>query len=155
MNRAPVRKYFFLEKKKIMLSRAACKKKRDVRRHTQQNKSFLVLFFKKELLISLACLRLAKAGTAFLSASGFLVDRCPRPALRFLFGNAPVFVAFGNMIGLAYLLAGVARLVTAWHGEAPAYQGPKAIRAGGVPLAAAMTAAGNLFCRAEIRCLHA
>jgi apolipoprotein N-acyltransferase len=46
------RKYFFFEKKKIMLSLAALKKKREVRRQPQWNKSFLVLFFKKELLPS-------------------------------------------------------------------------------------------------------
>jgi hypothetical protein len=37
-----------------------------------------------------------------------LIDRRPRPALGFLRANAPVFIAFFDVFGLALLLVGVA-----------------------------------------------
>ncbi len=40
----------------------------------------------------------------------------PRRALSFLFGDAAFLVAFLDVPGLAFLLIGICRLVTAWHG---------------------------------------
>jgi hypothetical protein len=50
---------------------------------------------------------LALSGTAgLLAAAIILVDGRPGPALGFLFGYATVFVAFGDVVSLAFLLVG-------------------------------------------------
>jgi len=61
---------------------------------------------------------LATAGAAlFLTAAIVLVDSCPCPALGFLLGNPTLLVAFGNVVGFAFLLFCVFRFVASWHGH--------------------------------------
>ena len=63
---------------------------------------------------------LAAAGAAgLLAAAVVLVDGCPGPALGLLLGHAALLVAFGDVIGLAFLLVGVFGLVAARHGTTP------------------------------------
>src|SRR5262249_58419616 len=57
----------------------------------------------------------AAAGAALLAAAGLLVDGGPGTPLRFLVRDATLLVAFLDVLRLALLLAGVARLVAAWH----------------------------------------
>jgi hypothetical protein len=57
------------------------------------------------------------AGARLLATTAFLVDGGPGMALGVLIGNATVFVAFLNVLGLALLLFGIGWLVTfgAWN----------------------------------------
>src|SRR5688572_13685850 len=50
---------------------------------------------------------LTPSGPALFSAATLLVDSRPRPSLGFLLAGAALFVAFGDMLGLAFLFARV------------------------------------------------
>src|SRR5262249_43776554 len=60
---------------------------------------------------------LTDTGAALLAAVILLVDGGPGAALRLLFGNATLFVAFLNVLGLTLLLVGIAGFVAPRHGE--------------------------------------
>src|SRR5208282_4475628 len=71
---------------------------------------------------------LARGGMAFglvaprpalLAAAALLVDGRPGPPFCFFLGNAPRFVALGNMIGLALLLVGVFGFISTRHNDTP------------------------------------
>src|SRR3954469_5961051 len=61
----------------------------------------------------------AAARAALVAAAGFLVDGRPGAPLGFLRADAALLVAFLDMLGLAFLLVGVARFVTAGHAASP------------------------------------
>lgn len=54
--------------------------------------------------------------TGLLTAAVIFVDGRPGTALGFIFGNAAVFVAFGDVVGFAILLVSVLGFVTTGHG---------------------------------------
>jgi hypothetical protein len=58
---------------------------------------------------------MASARAAFLAATGFFIDGGPGAAFGFLFGGATIFVAFLDVLGLAFLFAGITRLVSTRH----------------------------------------
>ena len=75
----------------------------------------LATFF-ASLMSSRVAGMLTPTRTARLLATAIiLVDGCPSPALGFLFRDTALLVAFGNMIGFAFLFVGVFGLVTTWH----------------------------------------
>jgi hypothetical protein len=60
---------------------------------------------------------LAAAGTAgLLSAASHIVDGGPGTALGFVLADTALLIAFLDVLGLAFLLAGVFRLVATGHG---------------------------------------
>src|SRR5581483_7536841 len=59
--------------------------------------------------------RLAAARAALLAAAGLLVDRGPGAPLGLAPADAALLVAFLDVLGLALLLAGIARLIPAGH----------------------------------------
>src|SRR4051794_19588453 len=59
--------------------------------------------------------RFAAARAALLPAAGFLVHGCPRPAFGFALRRAALLVTFLDVLGLAFLLVRVTRLVASWH----------------------------------------
>src|SRR6185312_14623085 len=59
----------------------------------------------------------AASGAGLLAAMSLGIDRRPGAALGLLFRDATVLIAFGDMIGLAFLLIGVFRFVAAGHGS--------------------------------------
>src|SRR5437762_13620779 len=61
----------------------------------------------------------AARAAGLLAAAVVLVDRRPGPPLGLLLGDAALFVAFGDVVGLALLLVGVLRLVALGHGRPP------------------------------------
>src|SRR5205085_8111420 len=69
-------------------------------------------------------LLLAAARAALLAATAFLVYGCPGASFGFLRGNAPILVTFLDVPGLAFLLAGVTRLVATWHARPPSWSPP-------------------------------
>jgi len=60
-------------------------------------------------------LGLASARAALLAAARFLVDGCPGSPGGFLGGDAALLVAFFDVLGLAFLLAGVGALIASGH----------------------------------------
>jgi hypothetical protein len=64
-------------------------------------------------------LGLSPAGAALVAAAAFLVDGRPGPPLGLMLRHAALFVAVGDMIGLAFLLVGVFRFVAARHSAPP------------------------------------
>jgi len=60
---------------------------------------------------------LADTRAALLTAMILFVDGGPGAALSFLFGNATLFVAFLNVLGLALLLVRITGFVAARHGD--------------------------------------
>src|SRR5678816_265059 len=79
---------------------------------------------------------LAAAGAAgLLAAAVVLVDGGPGPGLGLLVRNAFLFVAFRDVVGLAFLFVGVFGLVSARHGDSPGWDAPPKRRlANGVPV---------------------
>src|SRR5688572_17207773 len=69
---------------------------------------------------------LAAAGTRFLAAARFLVDRRPGARLRLLLADAAILIAFGDVLRLALLLAGIRAFVSARHLPSPSR--PRAAR---------------------------
>src|SRR6266700_5605742 len=57
----------------------------------------------------------ALAGTAFLATARLLVHGGPCPPFGFTGRGAAMFVAFGDVFRLTFLLAAILRLVSAWH----------------------------------------
>jgi hypothetical protein len=49
----------------------------------------------------------ASAGAGLLAATTLLVDGGPSATLGFFLGNATIFVAFLDVLGLAFLLVGI------------------------------------------------
>src|SRR4051812_49280858 len=62
---------------------------------------------------------LAAAGAGFLAPMVHLVDRGPGSAFGLLLGSSSALVGVLDVLGLAFLLGRVSRLVSAWHFEAP------------------------------------
>ena len=58
---------------------------------------------------------LASAGTGLVAAAGLLVNGRPRPAFGFALGYPSLFIAFGDVIRLAFLLIRVLVLVAWGH----------------------------------------
>ena len=58
---------------------------------------------------------LPRPTTALLPAASLLVHRRPGPPLSFILGNAPLFVAFLDVLSLSLLLICVSGLIAAWH----------------------------------------
>src|SRR5687768_4623483 len=57
----------------------------------------------------------AAARAAFLSAFIHFVDGGPRAAFRFIFVYPAFFVTFLNVLGFAFLFAGVTGFASSWH----------------------------------------
>jgi hypothetical protein len=70
----------------------------------------------------------AAAGARFLAAAVVLVDRGPGAPLGFFFRHAARLVAFGDVVGLAFLLVGVLWLVATRHYQVPRFRGITAER---------------------------
>src|SRR5690242_12643703 len=63
--------------------------------------------------------RVPPPGPRLLPAAALLVHRGPRPPLGLGLRDPAVFVALLDVLGLAFLLARVTRLVAAWHRVSP------------------------------------
>src|SRR5437868_5052932 len=69
-------------------------------------------------------LRLAAAGARLLAAPGLLVHRRPGARLGLVVGHAAGLVALLDVLGLAFLLVRIGRLVTAGHGALREWKAP-------------------------------